>query len=211
MHAHRQARSVCRLVEMLARRILQLIPQTSTMCPSHPCGSVSLTSSQRLHELQISAAPSITPAQSIPYNLYLYRAPLLVNSHVAHNGTPGPPGRIRVLSSITTPAAHPPTIAVTVKYVFSRAVALFARSTPPGIADNLCTVIITITIRGTGRLLERKARGGDVRVHRDAADGVEYVGGLPRLHADGDGDLQPQSPAVYVRLHFMSLAGAVRL
>lgn len=60
------------------------------------------------------------------------------SSHVAHGGVqlgrPPPPGRSSVRTSITSAAVHPPTIAVTVKYILSLAAAVIARSTPPGIA-----------------------------------------------------------------------------
>ena len=59
---------------------------------------------------------------------------LLPSSHVAHGVLhPGIPGRSNVRNNITSPAAQPPSIAVTVKYIFSRAAAVIARSVPPGI------------------------------------------------------------------------------
>ena len=66
---------------------------------------------------------------------------LAPNNHVAHggvhDGSPGPPGLINVRTSITNPAAHPPTIAVRVKYIRSLAAAVIARSAPPGMARSL--------------------------------------------------------------------------
>jgi len=65
------------------------------------------------------------------------------SSHVAHGGlhpnNPGPPGRNNVRNSITSPAVHPPRIAVTIAYIRSLAAAVMARSAPPGIADILIT------------------------------------------------------------------------
>jgi hypothetical protein len=62
---------------------------------------------------------------------------LLPSSHVAqgvaHPGSPAPPGRSNVRNNTTSPAAHPPIIAVIVKYILSLAAAVIARSAPPGI------------------------------------------------------------------------------
>ena len=66
-------------------------------------------------------------------------------SHVAqgvlHAGSPAFPFLSNVRKSINNPAVHPPTIAVTVKYVLSLRAAVIARSTPPGIEDNLSNTI----------------------------------------------------------------------
>jgi hypothetical protein len=61
----------------------------------------------------------------------------LLSSHVAHGvvhpGSPAPPDRSNVRYNTTSPAAHPPNIAVNVKYILSLAAAVIARSAPPGI------------------------------------------------------------------------------
>jgi hypothetical protein len=107
-------------------------------------------------------------------------------SHVAqgvdHTGSPAFPFLSNVRKSTNNPAVHPPTTAVTVKYVLSLRAAVIARSAPPGIADSLSNTI-SVAIQKEIRTTQR--------VHGNTAYCVEHIRSLSRLHADSHRHLQP--------------------
>ena len=123
---------------------------------------------------------------------------LLPSSHVAHGvahpGSPAPPDRSNVRNNTTSPAAHPPNIAVNVKYILSLAAAVIARSAPPGID--------VILLRNENMLLLKYNHS---RLHGNAADSMEYISSLSRFHTHSYWNLQAQTSAIYIWLHLVSL------
>lgn len=91
----------------------------------------SSASSQSLHE-----ACARSPFDNILYQLRtLYRLPPINQfAHDVFHG-PTPSGDRKLRNKTNSAAVHPPRIAVSVKYIFSRAAGVIARSAPPGIAE----------------------------------------------------------------------------
>ena len=110
--------------------------------------------------------------------LYFFAPMSHVAQGVVQTGSPVFPFLTNVRRSINNPAVHPPTIAVTVKYVLILRAAVIARSAPPGIADMLCkhksVSICNIKSRATQR------------VHRYTAYRVEHIRYLSFLHTDSN-------------------------
>ena len=118
---------------------------------------------------------------------------------VVHPGNPAPPDRSNVRYSTTSPAAHPPNIAVNVKYILSLAAAVMARSAPPGIE----LMLLRNKIKSFLKYIHS-------RLHRNAADRMEYISSLPRFHTHSYWHLQAQTSAVYIWLHLVSLKDNMR-
>ena len=128
------------------------------------------------------------------------RSVYFLSSHAAHGvvhpGSPAPPDRSNVRYNTTSPAAHPPKIAVNVKYILSLAAAVIARSAPPGIE------LMLLRNMNTNMWLLKYSHS---RLHGNAADSMEHISSLPRFHTHSDWDGQAQPSAVYIWLHLVSL------
>ena len=80
------------------------------------------------------------------------------------------------------------------KYILSLAAAVIARSAPPGID--------VILLRNETKSV---LKYNHLRLHGNAADGMEYISSLPRFHTHSYWDLQAQTSAIYIWLHLVSL------
>lgn len=79
------------------------------------------------------------------------------------------PGRVNVRYNMNKPAVHPPSSAVSVKYIFNRAEDDSARSAPPGIAVNL------LEHEGNFSRTSQMSRAADLRVHCNTTYRVKHI------------------------------------